>query len=182
MNISTKSLLTVVLLLVSSTGLAQRKLAIASFESGVVNVLVKVEEDGSVKHFLAAEQFPPQLERLLAGTMKGLAITPSPTASSKRVHQVVLRFKLETSERSDGTYDARWVAFESRPVPFGPWFWATSDEKQLVLVEGYSPLQQAQLQRFLSVPVSSNRWDIQSPFREANRSPQNVSQNLITKR
>jgi hypothetical protein len=166
MDKSIKPLFAGLLLLSSFPGLAQSRIAIAPVESGVVNVLVKVDKKGSVKNFLIAERFSPSIEAMLERTIKGLSITPSPSSSSKQMNQIVLRLKLQAAERLDGSYDAKFVAFDYRRVPSGSWSWTVYDDRQLALVENNSPRQRI-YNRIREYNPAQHSWPIESPFQHS---------------
>ncbi|MET1023119.1 MAG: hypothetical protein ABWX87_02300 [Pseudoxanthomonas sp.] len=135
------------------------EITVAHFERGVVPVLVNVDKHGKVTKVSASDQLQPALERLLRQTVDVVVSSQKPLAEEGG--QVVMRFRLDTTQRADGKYDARFVVLDTKSVPSGAWSWFKAGPRY-ALVD--------QLGRG-SVPRYDRSFERQEIFRRNERQP-----------
>jgi hypothetical protein len=111
----------------------QTSMSINQFTPRVLPVLVQVDRHGKVTDVSSAVQLEPRYDRLLRQTLGEMITRPANDHGRAVASQFVINLGLETSPRSDGNYDARFVYVSTSPVPPGSWYWVHIDGHRLAL-------------------------------------------------
>lgn len=123
------------LLLTAAALTLATELAVATYEEGVIPVLITVNKAGKVTSMVPSQRLKPSVNRLLRETIDQLVIDPAQRNGEASSSQVVIRMKLESIARDDGQYDARFVPIEIKSVPTSAWGWRINGQSY-ALVNG----------------------------------------------
>lgn len=123
------------LLLTAAAPALAAELAVATYEEGVIPVLITVDKAGKVTSMVPSQRLKPSVNRLLRETIDQLVIDPAQRNGKASSSQAVIRMKLESIARDDGQYDARFVPIEIKSVPTSAWGWRINGQSY-ALVNG----------------------------------------------
>ncbi|TAA43326.1 hypothetical protein [Pseudoxanthomonas winnipegensis] len=123
------------LLMAAAAPALATELAIATYEEGVIPVLITVNKEGKVTSMVPSQRLKPSVNRLLRETIDQLVIDPAQRNGEASSSQAVIRMKLESVARDDGQYDARFVPIEIKSVPTSAWGWKINGQSY-ALVNG----------------------------------------------
>lgn len=153
--------------------------SLSEFRSGVLPVLVHVDDQGKITEASPSTRLAPKMNRLL---MQNLAEMISKPATDRHGHpissQFIINVALQTSPRPEGDYDASFAYVSSKPVPSGSWYWVHIDGHRLALADRNS-IQRIDHVRYndhrqLSRPIYNRNYQ-RAPTTPARSAPRSTS-------
>lgn len=120
-------------LALASLSCSATELTVARFEQGVVPVLVSVDSRGKVTRVQASQTLKPSMNRLLRKNLDEAIVAPALRNDRPVNSQVVMRMKLDLTPLTDGQYAAKFLPVESKPVPYGAWFWRLDGDRYALI-------------------------------------------------
>jgi len=119
--------------LVAAQGALATSMSLNHFTPRVLPVLVQVDSHGKVTQVSPSVELAPRYDRLLRQSLDQMITRPANDHGRPVASQFVINLGLETTQRPDGNFDARFVYVSTSPVPPGSWYWVHVDGHRLAL-------------------------------------------------
>ena len=119
--------------LVAGQGALATSMSMNYFTPRVLPVLVQVDSHGKVTQVSPSVELAPRYDRLLRQSLDEMITRPANDHGRPVASQFVINLGLQTTQRPDGDYDAKFVYVSTSPVPPGSWYWVHVDGHRLAL-------------------------------------------------
>lgn len=149
------------------------ELTVASFEPGVMPVLVSVDKHGDVTRIQSSQTLKPSLNRLLRKNLKEMITGPGVKDDQAINTQIVLRMTLKRTPLEDGRVAVSFVPVDGKVVPKGAWAWKL-DGGRYALVDATDPSFRS-FKGFGDPPLGPSQHNFSSPPSQGPSSPPSTS-------